>query len=80
MQANGRTCELCGQSLPVSYVPPADEDWATGIFGCLDDSNSCKLNLKRRTIVDSLYKFFIKKKTNAGIKRACTDEIKYVQA
>ncbi|KAG6434477.1 hypothetical protein SASPL_106114 [Salvia splendens] len=39
-KVHGRTCELCGQTLPVSYVPPADEDWATGIFGCLEDSNS----------------------------------------
>ncbi|KAL1546497.1 cell number regulator 6-like [Salvia divinorum] len=44
-KVNGRTCEQCGQSLPVSYTPPADEDWATGIFGCLEDSNSCVTGL-----------------------------------
>ncbi|KAL8555938.1 hypothetical protein ACS0TY_003670 [Phlomoides rotata] len=36
-----RTCEQCGQPLPASYTPPADEDWQTGIFGCLEDSDSC---------------------------------------
>ncbi|KAL7125912.1 hypothetical protein ABFS83_14G148400 [Erythranthe nasuta] len=35
-----RRCEQCGQTLPASYTPPADEDWTTGIFGCFEDTNS----------------------------------------
>lgn len=35
-------CLECGQPLPESYEPPADEDWTTGIFGCCEDSDSCK--------------------------------------
>ncbi|KAF2303537.1 hypothetical protein GH714_019044 [Hevea brasiliensis] len=34
-------CAECGQALPESYEPPADEDWTTGICGCADDSESC---------------------------------------
>ncbi|KAK0582743.1 hypothetical protein LWI29_029049 [Acer saccharum] len=33
-------CVECGQVLPESYEPPADEDWATGIFGCFEDAES----------------------------------------
>lgn len=35
-------CEECGQPLPESYQPPADEDWSTGIFGFAEDPESCK--------------------------------------
>ncbi|KAK4414633.1 Cell number regulator 6 [Sesamum alatum] len=38
-------CEECGQPLPASYLPPADEEWATGIFGCADDQESCFIGL-----------------------------------
>ncbi|KAK4755628.1 hypothetical protein SAY87_009385 [Trapa incisa] len=34
-------CHECGQTLPESYQPPADEDWTTGICGCADDTESC---------------------------------------
>uniref|UniRef100_A0A0E0K7I4 Cell number regulator 6 n=1 Tax=Oryza punctata TaxID=4537 RepID=A0A0E0K7I4_ORYPU len=33
----GRRCSECGQVLPESYEPPADEPWTTGIFACTDD-------------------------------------------
>ncbi|XWS35634.1 hypothetical protein CRYUN_Cryun20dG0013700 [Craigia yunnanensis] len=33
-------CPECGQPLPECYVPPADEDWTTGICGCLEDTES----------------------------------------
>ncbi|KAJ4775168.1 Cell number regulator 6 [Rhynchospora pubera] len=36
-----RKCAECGQVLPESYEPPADEPWTTGIFGCAEDSESC---------------------------------------
>ncbi|KAL0397720.1 UNVERIFIED_CONTAM: Cell number regulator 6 [Sesamum calycinum] len=42
---NGPRCEECGQPLPASYLPPADEEWATGIFGCADDQESCFIGL-----------------------------------
>lgn len=32
----------CGQPLPETYEPPADEDWTTGIFGCTEHPESCK--------------------------------------
>ncbi|KAK1558744.1 hypothetical protein Q3G72_006130 [Acer saccharum] len=35
-QLNIHRCVECGQVLPESYEPPADEDWATGIGGELD--------------------------------------------
>ncbi|KAK4397420.1 UNVERIFIED_CONTAM: Cell number regulator 6 [Sesamum calycinum] len=38
---HARICEQCGQVLPPSYIPPADEDWATGIFGFCEDADSC---------------------------------------
>lgn len=31
----------CGQPLPESYEPPADEAWTTGICGCAEDTESC---------------------------------------
>ncbi|XP_034905688.1 cell number regulator 6 [Populus alba] len=36
-----RKCIECGQYLPERYEPPADEDWTTGILGCLEDTDSC---------------------------------------
>lgn len=41
-QVNARKCIECGQPLPQSYQPPADEDWSTGICGCAEDPESCK--------------------------------------
>ncbi|XP_039008719.1 cell number regulator 6-like [Hibiscus syriacus] len=38
-------CPECGQPLPESYVPLADEDWTTGIFGCLQDTQSCRMGM-----------------------------------
>ncbi|XVF22824.1 hypothetical protein REPUB_Repub12eG0204200 [Reevesia pubescens] len=38
-------CHECGQPLPESYEPPADEDWTTGICGCLEDTESCRTGL-----------------------------------
>ncbi|KAL3814976.1 hypothetical protein ACJIZ3_016244 [Penstemon smallii] len=43
--ANARRCEQCGQTLPPTYSPPADEDWTTGIFGCAEDKDSCLTGL-----------------------------------
>ncbi|KAJ0053497.1 hypothetical protein Pint_00152 [Pistacia integerrima] len=40
-QLNVQRCCECGQVLPESYEPPADEDWTTGIFGCAEDTESC---------------------------------------
>ncbi|CAH9090750.1 unnamed protein product [Cuscuta epithymum] len=36
-----RKCNECGQPLPESFEPPADEPWTTGIFGCTEDMDSC---------------------------------------
>nr|CAD1820696.1 unnamed protein product [Ananas comosus var. bracteatus] len=36
-----RRCHECGQPLPESYEPPADEPWTTGICGCAEDTESC---------------------------------------
>ncbi|KAG8363417.1 hypothetical protein BUALT_Bualt19G0020200 [Buddleja alternifolia] len=44
-QLNSRICEHCGQTLPATYTPPADEDWNTGIFGCSEDRDSCLTGL-----------------------------------
>ncbi|XP_039003045.1 cell number regulator 6-like [Hibiscus syriacus] len=38
-------CSECGQPLPESYEPLADEDWTTGIFGCLQDTQSCRMGM-----------------------------------
>ncbi|KAA3475386.1 cell number regulator 6-like [Gossypium australe] len=38
-------CLECGQPLPESYEPPADEDWTTGVFGCFEDTESCVTGL-----------------------------------
>ncbi|XP_076937284.1 cell number regulator 6-like [Bidens hawaiensis] len=38
-------CPECGQALPSSYEPPADENWSTGIFSCADDPGSCVMGL-----------------------------------
>ncbi|KAF8008659.1 hypothetical protein BT93_K2354 [Corymbia citriodora subsp. variegata] len=40
-QLEVRKCHECGQPLPESFEPPADENWTTGIFGCTEDSQSC---------------------------------------
>ncbi|XP_019197225.1 PREDICTED: cell number regulator 6-like [Ipomoea nil] len=40
-----RRCPECGQPLPKSHQPPADEDWTTGIFGCTEDLESCLTGL-----------------------------------
>ncbi|WMV20122.1 hypothetical protein MTR67_013507 [Solanum verrucosum] len=40
-QLAGRKCHECGQPLPESFEPPADEPWTTGIFGCAEDKDSC---------------------------------------
>lgn len=34
-------CVECGQVLPTAYQPPQNEPWSTGIFGCIDDMDSC---------------------------------------
>ncbi|KAF5946478.1 hypothetical protein HYC85_016706 [Camellia sinensis] len=39
-QLTARRCQECGQTLPPTYQPPADEDWSTGIFGCTEDTDS----------------------------------------
>ena len=41
-QLEVRKCNECGQPLPESFEPPADEPWTTGIFGCAEDTESCK--------------------------------------
>lgn len=40
-QLHVRKCNECGQPLPESFEPPADEPWTTGIFGCAEDTESC---------------------------------------
>ncbi|KAK4777108.1 hypothetical protein SAY86_005796 [Trapa natans] len=40
-QLNVKKCHECGQPLPESFEPPADENWTTGIFGCAEDRESC---------------------------------------
>lgn len=40
-----RRCQECGQTLPATYQPPADEDWMTGVFGCAEDADSCLTGL-----------------------------------
>lgn len=42
MQLHVHKCSECGQPLPESYEPPADEPWSSGIFGCTEDTQSCK--------------------------------------
>ncbi|XP_024016948.1 cell number regulator 6 [Morus notabilis] len=44
-QLNVRKCNECGQPLPESFEPPADEPWTTGIFGCAEDKDSCLTGL-----------------------------------
>ncbi|KAI4363627.1 hypothetical protein MLD38_019820 [Melastoma candidum] len=44
-QLEVRKCNECGQPLPESYEPPADEDWTTAIFGCTQDRDSCLTGL-----------------------------------
>ncbi|KAM7494630.1 hypothetical protein LguiB_029239 [Lonicera macranthoides] len=40
-QLNVRKCNECGQPLPESFEPPANEPWTTEIFGCAEDTESC---------------------------------------
>ncbi|KAL6972552.1 Cell number regulator 6 [Sarracenia purpurea var. burkii] len=40
-QLHVRKCNECGQPLPESFEPPANEPWTTGIFGCAEDTESC---------------------------------------
>ncbi|KAI8540268.1 hypothetical protein RHMOL_Rhmol09G0249800 [Rhododendron molle] len=40
-QLHVRKCNECGQALPESFEPLADEPWTTGIFGCTEDTESC---------------------------------------
>ncbi|PNY11806.1 cell number regulator 6-like protein [Trifolium pratense] len=44
-QLDVKKCMECGQPLPESYAPPADEPWMTGIFGCAEDRDSCLTGL-----------------------------------
>uniref|UniRef100_A0A0D6QZQ0 Cell number regulator 6 n=1 Tax=Araucaria cunninghamii TaxID=56994 RepID=A0A0D6QZQ0_ARACU len=44
-QSTVHTCRECGQPLPESYQPPANEPWTTGICGCAEDPESCWLGL-----------------------------------
>ncbi|URE14797.1 cell number regulator 6-like [Musa troglodytarum] len=44
-QLEVRRCAECGQPLPESYEPPADEAWTTGICGCAEDPESCRTGL-----------------------------------
>ncbi|XP_004307812.1 PREDICTED: cell number regulator 6 [Fragaria vesca subsp. vesca] len=44
-QLNVQKCNECGQPLPESFQPPADEPWTTGIFGCAEDRDSCLTGL-----------------------------------
>lgn len=44
-QLHVRKCNECGQALPESFEPPADEPWTTGIFGCAEDPESCRTGL-----------------------------------
>ncbi|MQM21432.1 hypothetical protein Taro_054473 [Colocasia esculenta] len=39
-QLSVHRCSECGQPLPESYSPPADEPWTTGICGCAEDTES----------------------------------------
>lgn len=39
-----RKCNECRQPLPESFVFPKDEPWTTGIFGCAEDTESCKFS------------------------------------
>ncbi|KAK3001355.1 hypothetical protein RJ639_021134 [Escallonia herrerae] len=39
-QLNVRKCHECGQPLPESFEPLANEPWTTGIFGCAEDTES----------------------------------------
>ncbi|KAK3035604.1 hypothetical protein RJ639_033196, partial [Escallonia herrerae] len=42
---NVHKCHEYGQPLPESFEPLANEPWTTGIFGCAEDTESCKLTL-----------------------------------
>ncbi|KAM7504630.1 hypothetical protein LguiB_003534 [Lonicera macranthoides] len=40
-QSNVCKCNECGQPLPESFEPLANEPWTTGIFCCAEDTESC---------------------------------------
>lgn len=42
---DGRRCWECGQYLPPAHEPPAIEPWTTGICGCFEDMESCRMGL-----------------------------------
>ena len=44
-QLTVRKCNECGQALPEDYLAPTDEPWTSGIFGCAEDTESCKFRL-----------------------------------
>lgn len=43
-QLNVRKCNECGQPLPESFEPLANEPWTTEIFGCAEDTESCRFS------------------------------------
>ncbi|RVW15254.1 Cell number regulator 6 [Vitis vinifera] len=49
-------CNECGQPLPESYQPPADEDWTTGICGCAEDRESYKDTKPHMVLVLEIWK------------------------
>ncbi|KAI7758216.1 hypothetical protein M8C21_018738 [Ambrosia artemisiifolia] len=58
-QLNVRKCNECGQPLPESFEPPAVEPWTTGIFGCAEDTESCKDDYASATTPCVLHAIFI---------------------
>ncbi|CAI0377812.1 unnamed protein product [Linum tenue] len=48
-------CNECGQPLPEDFAPPADEPWSTGIFGCAEDSESCKFCADPNALISFMY-------------------------
>ncbi|KAJ1692812.1 hypothetical protein LUZ63_009510 [Rhynchospora breviuscula] len=44
-QLHRKRCLECQQELPESHNPPSDEPWMTGICGCAEDPESCKIGL-----------------------------------
>ncbi|CAN1248746.1 Cell number regulator 6 [Linum perenne] len=42
LSSSSSRCHECGQPLPESYEPPADEDWTTGLCACTEDYESCR--------------------------------------
>lgn len=59
-QLNVRKCNECGQPLPESFEPPANEPWTTGIFGCAEDTESCKFLYSMSAFRNSqIYELFL---------------------